>query len=84
MTEMLFLALLIGHGFVSGQSDREGSEVDAEAVEKLFMRLGFEVTRFDDLNSLDFSINLKKSEPGSAQVVDQIEFGRISNQASQN
>ena len=32
----------------AGQSDREGTEVDAAAVESAFCALGFDVTRHDE------------------------------------
>ena len=42
------------------QSDRDGTEVDAAAVESLFVSLGFEVMRYDDLTINDMSINLRE------------------------
>ena len=42
------------------QLDRDGTEVDAAAVESLFVSLGFEVVRYDDLTINDMSINLRE------------------------
>jgi len=41
------------------QQDRDGTEVDATAVESLFVSLGFDVMRYDDLTVTDMSINLR-------------------------
>jgi len=48
---------------LTGQADRDGTEVDAAAVESLFVSLGFEVTRYNDLSINDMSINLRKGTP---------------------
>ena len=45
---------------LTSQSDRDGTEVDATAVESLFVSLGFEVMRYDDLTVNDMSINLRE------------------------
>ena len=45
---------------LTGQSDRDGTEVDAAAVESLFVSLGFEVMRYDDLSINDMSIYLRE------------------------
>ena len=41
------------------QRRREGTHVDAMALEEMFIMLGFDVTRYDDLTSLDTSMNLR-------------------------
>ena len=51
------------HVCFSEQQDREGTEVDASAVESTFLGLGFEVTRHNDLPTLDISIILRKGKP---------------------
>lgn len=43
------------------QSDRDGTEVDAENVERAFMCLGFDVTRHDDLTVTDMSIAIREA-----------------------
>ena len=45
---------------LTNQLDRDGTEVDAAAVESLFVSLGFEVMRYDDLSINDMSINLRE------------------------
>jgi len=45
---------------LTNQSDRDGTEVDANAIENLFVSLGFEVMRYDDLTINDMSINLRE------------------------
>ena len=45
---------------LTSQQDREGTEVDAAAVESLFVSLGFEVMRYDDLTINDMSIQLRE------------------------
>ena len=47
---------------LTGQQDREGTDVDAKALENVFMHLGFDVTRYDNLSSTDLSINLRQGE----------------------
>ena len=47
---------------LTGQQDREGTDVDAKALENVFMHLGFDVTRYDNLTSTDLSINLREGE----------------------
>jgi hypothetical protein len=42
------------------QMDRDGTEVDATAVESLFVSLGFDVVRYDDLTVTEMSINLRE------------------------
>jgi Caspase domain len=42
------------------QNDRDGTDVDAAAVQKVFKSLGFDVTRYDDLTVTDMSINLRE------------------------
>jgi len=49
---------------LTNQSDRDGTEVDAGAVESLFVSLGFEVMRYDDLSTNDMSINLREGNQG--------------------
>ena len=44
------------------QNQREGTNVDASALESVFVMLGFEVVRFDNLTSLDISMNLRAGE----------------------
>ena len=46
----------------TNQSNREGTDVDAEAVTNVFMDLGFDVDRYDNLTSTDFSITMRKSK----------------------
>ena len=48
------------------QLDRDGTEVDAAAVETLFVSLGFEVMRYDDLTINDMSINLREGTAAAA------------------
>ena len=48
------------------QLDRDGTEVDAAAVEALFVSLGFEVMRYDDLTINDMSINLREGTAAAA------------------
>ena len=38
---------------LTNQRDRDGTEVDAAAAERLFVSLGFEVMRYDDLTIND-------------------------------
>jgi len=45
---------------LTNQSDRDGTEVDALAVENLFVSLSFDVMRYDDLNVNEMSINLRE------------------------
>ena len=45
---------------LTNQSDRVGTEVDAAAVESLFVSLGFEVMRYNDMTINDMSINLRE------------------------
>lgn len=44
------------------QQEREGTEVDAEALEQTFVRLGFDVTRYDDLTVTDMRMTLRQSK----------------------
>ncbi|MRC57027.1 hypothetical protein GH877_30755, partial [Bacillus thuringiensis] len=43
---------------LTGQSNRDGTDVDAKALENVFMHLGFDVRRYDDLDRTDLSITL--------------------------
>lgn len=55
--------LINNHHFNRGltqQLDRDGTEVDAENVQKTFQELGFEVLRYDDLTVTDMSINVRE------------------------
>lgn len=45
---------------LTGQSDRDGTEVDAVAVESLFVSLGFDVVRYNDLTVTEMSISLRE------------------------
>jgi len=45
---------------LTNQRDRDGTEVDAAAAERLFVSLGFEVMRYDDLTINDMSICLRE------------------------
>ena len=47
---------------LTGQGNRDGTDVDAKALENVFMHLGFDVTRYDDLSKTDMSINLRQGE----------------------
>ena len=47
---------------LTGQSNRDGTDVDAKALENVFMHLGFDVRRYDDLNRTDMSISLRQGE----------------------
>ena len=40
-------------------------QIDASNLESVFAMLGFDVTRYNDLNTLDLSINLRQSKPSS-------------------
>ena len=42
------------------QKNRDGTDVDAEELEKMLMRLGFDVTRHDNLKTFDMSIQLRE------------------------
>lgn len=45
---------------LTGQSNRDGTDVDAKALENVFMHLGFDVRRYNDLSRTDMSINLRE------------------------
>lgn len=45
----------------SGYSERQGTDVDAASLTRLFMYLGFYTNRFDNLNGSDFRERLKVS-----------------------
>ena len=45
---------------LTSQPDRDGTQVDAAAVESLFLSLGFDVSRYDDLTINDMSIQLRE------------------------
>jgi len=45
---------------LTNQPDRDGTQVDAAAIENLFVSLGFDVMRFDDLSVNDMSIQLRE------------------------
>jgi len=45
---------------LTGQRERDGTDVDASALESLFMMMGFEVTRYDNLTTLDMSVNMRE------------------------
>ena len=46
---------------ITRQHQREGTAVDADALESVFVMLGFDVIRYNDVTSLDFSMNLRAS-----------------------
>lgn len=46
---------------LTNQNDREGTEVDAAICESTFMRLGFDVTRRDDLTVTEMSIAVRQA-----------------------
>ena len=52
---------------LTGQSDRDGTEVDAAVVESMFVSLGFEVMRYDDLSINDMSIYLREGTTTAAR-----------------
>lgn len=55
---------------LTGQLDRDGTDIDAEACESTFLRLGFSVTRHDNLNQIDMSIIMREGEthPGNSAI----------------
>jgi len=44
----------------TGQNEREGTDSDAEKMENVFMRLGFDVERVDNATSLDMSMKMRQ------------------------
>ena len=44
----------------TGQSDRVGSDVDADNIYSTFAQLGFETRRYDDLTATDLSLTMRK------------------------
>lgn len=44
----------------TGQMDRDGTDVDASALESTFIRMGFDVCRYDNLNSLDMMLTFRR------------------------
>ncbi|ELT92962.1 hypothetical protein CAPTEDRAFT_224953 [Capitella teleta] len=49
------------HKALTGQNDREGTDVDAEACESAFLSLGFDVTRHDNLNQTELSMTMSQA-----------------------
>jgi hypothetical protein len=48
----------------TGQTARDGTDIDADAVTATFAKLGFDVVRYDNLNTIDMTVNLAESEWG--------------------
>lgn len=47
---------------LTGQMEREGTDVDASSLESTFLRLGLDVIRYDNLTTLDMSMNLREGK----------------------
>lgn len=44
----------------TGQSDRDGTDVDASALESVFIQMGFDVIRHDNLNRMDMMLTFRR------------------------
>ncbi len=54
---------------LTGQNDRDGTDVDAGNVESVFLSLGFDVIRDDNMTNTDMSIKLRASRCKQTIVV---------------
>ena len=44
----------------TGQSDRDGTDVDAAALESVFIKMGFDVVRHDNVNRMDMMLAFRR------------------------
>ena len=56
------IAIIINNkNFTCGMKDRVGTNIDAEALTRLFIYLGFHTNRYDNLKGRDFKKRLRVS-----------------------